>query len=174
MEILSDDEDGITIYDSDEDLENESEADADADIDLETNFDDTETNISLETNLEHQNNLVCGSQNSSSFQDYNQSISSITEEGEIPPKRVPISLKTKADINFEHEQSELCTHDNIMKVILSNCCKDKCFSNISRKELVGDFSEAFNLVKSCRSELLGLVGDERNDVLRSIISSKFC
>jgi hypothetical protein len=53
-----------------------------------------------------------------------------------------------------------------MRAVMKDCCAKKCLTSISLNKSNGNFSEAFELIKCCRLDLMGLNDEERTDEIR--------
>lgn len=80
-----------------------------------------------------------------------------------------LKVKTQEDIDFEKSQLLLINHDSIMKAALSPCCPRRCLVSISTHRDQGNYTETYELIKACRTELMGLNKDQRTDEIRNIL-----
>ena len=79
-------------------------------------------------------------------------------------------MKTEEDLQFEESQLKFLNHDNIMSTVLCNCCPKNCLVSIFPGSVNENYSEAYELIKACRMELMGLNEEQRMDEIRNIIN----
>ena len=112
---------------------------------------------------DHQQTKMNGFDNKRSI--YSDKISSdvIKEDFSTSENKKKLKVKTQEDIDFENSQLLLINHDSIMKAALSPCCPRCCLVSISTHRDQGNYTETYELIKACRTELMGLNKDQRTD-----------